>query len=141
MRITQKRLMKTWKTDLLTHKKILTMISIALFCCFEKVFTHINVDDWKKITETSLPEKEDFYSQLNMEDTTDEGYTHAKSLQKNWNKKFIGISSSVCAKQYIIVSWCIWQLSKHVSRDIIIIIIILYLVSTSPGVYGVFLKM
>ena len=26
------------------------------------------MDDWKEINETLLPEKEDFYSQLNMED-------------------------------------------------------------------------
>ena len=34
------------------------------------------MDDWKKINETLLPEKEDFYSHLNMEDITDADYTH-----------------------------------------------------------------
>ena len=29
------------------------------------------MDDWEKFNETSLPGKEDFYSQLNMEDNTD----------------------------------------------------------------------
>ena len=29
------------------------------------------MDDWKKLNETSLPEKEDFYSHLNIEDMTD----------------------------------------------------------------------
>ena len=29
------------------------------------------MDDWEKINETSLPEKEDFYSHFNMEDITD----------------------------------------------------------------------
>ena len=28
------------------------------------------MDDWEKFNETSLPEKEDFYSHLNMEDIT-----------------------------------------------------------------------
>ena len=36
------------------------------------------MDDWKKINETSLTKKEDFYSHLNMEDITDAGYAHAK---------------------------------------------------------------
>ena len=36
------------------------------------------MDDWEKFSETILPEKEDFYSQLNMEDITDAGYTHIK---------------------------------------------------------------
>ena len=29
------------------------------------------MDDWEKFNETSLPGKEDFYSQLNMKDITD----------------------------------------------------------------------
>ena len=29
------------------------------------------MDDWKKFNETSLPEKEDFNTHLNMEDITD----------------------------------------------------------------------
>ena len=36
--------------------------------------------DCKKISETFLPEKEDFYSHLNMEDITDADYTHAKKI-------------------------------------------------------------
>ena len=36
------------------------------------------MDNCEKFNETSLPEKEDFYSHLNMEDITDSGYMHAK---------------------------------------------------------------
>ena len=32
------------------------------------------MDDWEKFDEKSLPEKEDFYSQLNMEYITDADY-------------------------------------------------------------------
>ena len=35
------------------------------------------MDDWEKFIETSLPEKEDFYSHINMEDITD---VHAKRI-------------------------------------------------------------
>ena len=38
------------------------------------------MDDWEKFIETSLTEKEEFYSHLNMEDINDADYTHAKSL-------------------------------------------------------------
>ena len=31
--------------------------------------------NWKKINETSISEKENFYSHLNIEDTTDTDYT------------------------------------------------------------------
>ena len=38
------------------------------------------MDDWEKFNETLLPEKEDFYSQLNMEDISDGDYEHAKRV-------------------------------------------------------------
>ena len=34
------------------------------------------MDDWEKFYETQLPEKEDFYSHLIMEDITDAEYAH-----------------------------------------------------------------
>ena len=36
------------------------------------------MDDWEKFNETSLPEKEDFYSYLNMEGITNADYALAK---------------------------------------------------------------
>ena len=38
------------------------------------------MDDCEKFSERSLPEKEDFYSHLNMEDITEAYYAHAKSV-------------------------------------------------------------
>ena len=38
----------------------------------------------KKFNETSLPDKEDFYSHLNMEDITDADYAHAKTICKEF---------------------------------------------------------
>ena len=35
------------------------------------------MDDWKKFTKITLPEKEDFYNNLNMEDITDANHMHA----------------------------------------------------------------
>ena len=34
--------------------------------------------DWEKFNEIALPEKEKFYSHLNMEDITDVDYAHAR---------------------------------------------------------------
>ena len=39
------------------------------------------MDDWLKINETSLPEKE-IYSNLNMEDIADSEFNHAKRIFK-----------------------------------------------------------
>ena len=52
------------------------------------VYPNEYMDDWQKFNETFLPEKEDFYSLINMENITDADYTF-------WNKTFW---------QYIIVS-------------------------------------
>ena len=44
----------------------------------------------KKFNETLLPEKEDFYSHLNMEDVTDADYTHTKRVCKDLKIKNLG---------------------------------------------------
>ena len=38
------------------------------------------MDDWVNFNKASLPEKEDFYSQLNIEDITDADYENTKGL-------------------------------------------------------------
>ena len=45
------------------------------------------MDDWEKFNETSLPEKEEFYSNLNIEDITDAAYAHAKEVCKDFEIK------------------------------------------------------
>ena len=40
------------------------------------------MDEWKKFNETSLPEKEDFYSHVSMEDITDADYAKQKEFVK-----------------------------------------------------------
>ena len=50
----------------------------------EVVYPYEYMDDWKKFNETLLPEKEDFYSHLNMKDITDtRNYLHTKRVCKN----------------------------------------------------------
>ena len=48
------------------------------------------MDDWEKLNETSLPEKEDFYSHLNMEDITYADYGHSKRVCKDLEMKNLG---------------------------------------------------
>ena len=48
------------------------------------------MDDWKKFNKTSLPEKEDFYIHLNMEDITDADYTHKKIVHKDFEINKLG---------------------------------------------------
>ena len=48
------------------------------------------MDDWEKFNETSLREKEDFYSDLNMEDITDADGSHSKRICKDFETKNLG---------------------------------------------------
>ena len=48
------------------------------------------MDNWEKFNETSLPKREEFYSNLNMEDITDADYMHAKRVCKDFERKNLG---------------------------------------------------
>ena len=48
------------------------------------------MDDQQKFNETSLPEKEHFYSHLNMGDITDKDYVHTKRICKDFEIKELG---------------------------------------------------
>ena len=48
------------------------------------------MDSWQRFDETSLPYKEAFYSNLNMEDITDTDYRHANKVFKEFKIKHLG---------------------------------------------------
>ena len=48
------------------------------------------MNDWKRFSETLLPENEDFYSRLNMKDITDADYRHAKGVWEDFEIKNFG---------------------------------------------------
>ena len=48
------------------------------------------LDNWEKFNETLIPDKEAFYSELNKEDVTDEGYAHAQKVWKVFEIKNLG---------------------------------------------------
>ena len=54
------------------------------------VYPHEYIDDWEKFNEATLPEKEEFYSNLNIEDITDADYMHAKKVCKEDEIKNLG---------------------------------------------------
>ena len=54
------------------------------------VYPYEYMDDWENFSESSLPEKEDFYSHLNMENITDADYAHAKRVSKDCEIKNLG---------------------------------------------------
>ena len=48
------------------------------------------MDSWLRFDEKSLPDKEAFYSSLNMEDITDIDHRQAKRVFKSLNNKYLG---------------------------------------------------
>ena len=84
------KLDKKLKDRFRTHLSILIMISINLFYCQGNVFSLWCMDDWEKFNEKTLPEIEEFYIKLNMEDITDADYMHAKRIYNNFEIKNFG---------------------------------------------------
>ena len=54
------------------------------------VYPYEYIDSWERFDETSLPDKEAFFSSLNMEDITDADSRHAEKVFKNFNNKDLG---------------------------------------------------
>ena len=44
------------------------------------VYSYEYIDSWEKFSETALPPKKGFYSNLNLENISDEDYTHAQKI-------------------------------------------------------------
>ena len=56
------------------------------------------INDWEIFNKTSLPEKEDFYSNLNVEDITDANYRQTKRVQKYFKIKISGEYHDLCVQ-------------------------------------------
>ena len=79
----QKMFDENLKKRFLRQTVFVIMMWISLFLYCEKVFTLINI--WmigKKFNETSLPETEDFSSNLCMKDINDAYHAHSKRICK-----------------------------------------------------------
>ena len=72
-------------------------INKSILLLRQGVYPYEYMDEWEKFRETSLPQKEEFYSNLNMIDITDVDYMHArKRVCKGSETKIVGwISWSV----------------------------------------------
>ena len=91
---------KNYKKDLKDLKLIKRFANIYEFCnedinkfillLRKGVYPYEYMDSWKKFDETSLPDKEAFYSCLNTEDITDVDHRHPKRVFKSLNNKNLG---------------------------------------------------
>ena len=65
------------------------------------------MDNWEICNENSLPEREDFYSHLNMEDITDADYTHAKRIYKDFEIENLSEYYDLYVQSDTFENWCI----------------------------------
>ena len=64
----------------------------------KSVYPHEYINDWEKFFERSFPEKEDFYSHLNIEDISDADYTHTKRICKDFKINSLGEYHDLCVQ-------------------------------------------
>lgn len=62
------------------------------------VFPYEFVDDWDKLDEKSLPNKEAFYSKLTGSNTTKDEYKHAQRVRKQFQRSTLGDYSDLYLK-------------------------------------------
>ena len=60
------------------------------------VYPYENIDEWEKFNEATLPAKEEFYSNLNIEDITDADSKHGKRVYKDFEIKHLGQYHDLC---------------------------------------------
>ena len=73
-----------------TFKFSINDINKLILLLQKGVYPYEYMDDWEKFNETKLPEKEEFYSNLNLEDITDADYMHAKRVCNYFEIKKLG---------------------------------------------------
>ena len=82
-----KELIKNFKN---THSFCNNDLNKFILLLRKGVYPYEYMDSWEKFNETSLPSKEDFYSNLNMEDISDIDYRHANNVFKGFKLENLG---------------------------------------------------
>ena len=67
------------------------------------------MDDLEKFNETTLLEKEEFYSNLNLKNITDADYTHAQRVCKDFEIKSFGEYHDLYLKSDVLLSADIFE--------------------------------
>ncbi|KAJ8912177.1 hypothetical protein NQ315_006144 [Exocentrus adspersus] len=67
------------------------------------VFPYDYIDSWERFTETCLPSKTNFYSQLYDQCITDQDYQHALDVWKTFNIKTLGEYSDLYLKNDVLL--------------------------------------
>ena len=74
----------------ITYERCIKDLNKFILLLRKGVYPYEYTDNWKRFDETSLPDKEAFYSNLNMEDITDADYRHVNKVFKEFKLKHLG---------------------------------------------------
>ena len=76
------------------------------------------MNDWEKFNEATLPEKEKFYSNLNIEDITDADYMNAKRVCKDFEIKNLGEYHELYLKSDTLILADVFQNFRKISLSL-----------------------
>ena len=80
----------SYLNDLQIHINFVMETLINLLLLRKGVYPYEYIDSQERFNEIILPDKKAFYSELNLEDTTDKDYLHAQKVFKELNLKNLG---------------------------------------------------
>ena len=110
---------KSYKKDLLLTYKFSNYDNKKFISLLQKgVYPYEYMDDWEKFNETTLPEKEDSYIQLNMEDITNADYAHAKKVFKDYEIKNLGEYHDLCIQSDTLLLADVFEIFKNMCINI-----------------------
>ena len=79
------------------------------------VFPYEYISGWDKLDETSLPQKESFFSSLYQSDITDEEYRHAQHVWRAFQCKNIGEYSDIYLKTDVLLLTDVYERFRDVT--------------------------
>ena len=80
------------------------------------VYPYEYMDSWKKSDETTLPPKEVFYSNLNLENISDEHYAHT---QKVWDEFEIKNLVSIMTYMFKVIHYYFYMYLKILEKSVL----------------------
>ena len=79
-----------YKKSLVTYSFCNNDLNKFILLLRKGVYPYEYMDNWERFNETSLPSKESFYSNLNMEDIDDIGYRHGNNVFNKFKLNNLG---------------------------------------------------
>ena len=85
------------------------------------VYRYMNT--WERFDEASLPNKEEFYSSLNIDEITDVDYMHAKKVFKTFNNKILMI---IMIYMFKVIHYYLLMYFKNFEINLLNLIILIF---------------